>query len=442
MSIYNSLYSGISGINTNGNNISIIGDNIANLNTPGFKASQGQFEDLLAQTLTGAAVATGAQIGMGSKLSGVAPIFTQGGLMASGQFTDMAINGKGFYVLSNERGEDFYTRSGQFIVDKEGYLVNPDGLRVQGYLANEEGAITGELGSITTTSQSSQPVATTIAEFVANLDAEDELITDDLGALIPFDVADPFSTSNFSTGITVYDSQGRGHLLTLFFQKMDVDNTWEVHILASGEELGYADDYVDLTDPAITGYAGSTELIFDSIGNLLDEPDFSDTGITIDWVGGVDPGDIIFDFGTITEADGLTQFGAPSLMEDQTQDGRAAGDLITFATNKEGVIFGTFSNGDTRALAQIALSHFANETALARQGGNLFAVTPYSGEAILGTSESPQLGTINANFLEQSNVDMAAEFVNLITSQRAYQANSRVISGTNTLLGELVNLVR
>lgn len=443
MSIYNSLYSGISGLNANGNNISIIGDNIANINTPGFKTSQGQFEDLFAQSLIGAAVATGDQIGMGSRLSGVAPVFTQGGLQSSGLATDMAINGKGFFVLNDSRGDLFYTRSGQFLVDQEGYMVNPDGLRVQGYLADESGNITGELSDIMTTSQSSLPIATTEADFIANLDAEDELLLDDLGALIPFDVTDPFGTSNFSTGITVYDSQGRSHLLTMFFQKTDAgDNTWDVHILASGEELGYPDEYVDLTDPAITGYGGTIELAFGAEGELLVEPGFSDAPLDIPWAGGVNGGEIMFDFGTIGEVDGVTQFGAPSLIESQVQDGRAAGDLISFNTNKEGIIFGTFSNGDTRSLAQIALAHFANDTALARNGGNLYSETPYSGTAIIGTTDSPHLGSINSSFLEQSNVDMAAEFVRLITSQRGYQANSRVITGTNTLLGELVNLVR
>ena len=432
MSIYNSLYAGMSGLNSNSNNIGIIGDNIANINTPGFKASRGQFEDIFAQSLVGAGSATGSQVGIGSRLMGVVPILTQGGLQTTGSATDLAINGNGLFVLNPDDGGVSYTRSGQFLIDKDGYMINPNGLRLQGYQADSEGNITGELSDIRTIAGSSMPSSTTEAEFALNLKSDDEIIAGG------FDIDNAHDSSNFSTGITAYDSQGNPRTLNLFFCKV-ADNQWDVHVLVNSNELDPPGpgEYTDLTE----GLANRS-LTFNENGTLAAEPDFSTTALDIPWSGGVEAGSITLDFGTPGTADGVTQHSRDSHVVSQSQDGHAAGDLMNFSINQEGILFGTFENGNTRALAQVALARFPNEAALSRNGGNLYAETPGSGEAILGTAASPDLGKINSNYLELSNVDLAAEFVNLILSQRAYQANSRVVTNANTLLTELVNLIR
>ena len=439
MTIFTSLVSGVSGLNTNGNALSIIGDNIANMNTTGFKTSQPVFDDILSQSLVGATSSAGNQIGLGAKLAGVHQVFAQGGLQASPSITDLAINGKGFFYLRDATtGQDFYSRSGQFLVDKDGHLINANGFELQGYLADDEGTITGEMGTINLSSHSSIPEATALVNVVGNLDPETE--AQPVGDFVP---EDPFNTSHASIGVTVYDSQGIDHILQFFFCKTAA-NTWDVRILAKADEIDAApagDVYFEVTDPLL---AGSRVLEFDVNGALASSPAFDAGGVLggIDWLGDVSDGSMTFDFGTVGDTDGMTQYGQSTIFSSTQQDGHTAGVLVDFTIDKEGILHGIFSNGDNKNLAQVALASFQNEVGLFRRGGNLYIQTPDSGDVTLSSPEHPALGSINANFLEQSNVDMAAEFVRLITSQRAFQANSRVIGTTDTLLSEIVNLVR
>ncbi len=430
-----SLYTAVSGISANGTALTVIGDNIANLNTVGFKGSRVAFGDILSQTLAGGS----SQIGRGVLLSDVSALFSQGSFQTSANVFDMAVDGEGFFIVKEGGGAKYYTRAGQFSLNKDGYVVNPEGLFLQGYLADATGRILGEVNDLQLGTTQSPPNTTANSTIAVNLDATAVAPTD------PFTLDgngdgnnDDPANFNSSTTITVYDSQGGAHTVTLYFVKTG-DNAWDVN---------YVHENPDPTDPDRYILAGTQSLTFDENGALVD--DNSGTAIDFDFGTSVTtPQPITFDFGTGTGEtppgtglDGTTQFASPFSVLSISQDGYSAGSLETITVSENGIITGIFSNGQTRILAQMALARFVAPTGLLKMGRNLFAETYESGQPIVGNPTSSGLGRVLSNTLELSNVDLAEEFIKMISAQRGFQANSRMVTTVDDLMQELVNLKR
>jgi flagellar hook protein FlgE len=426
MSIVSSLYSAASGLSTIGQGIQVISNNIANVNTVGFKGARSTFEDLLSQTLIGGS----SQIGRGVNLASVDNLFSQGSFQNTPLVTDMGINGEGFFVL--RRGvQQFYSRAGQFRIDNQGYLVNPDNLKVQGFKYDPSGNPTGELTDINLSFTTSQPRITgtggtpgTPPTFdgsgillSANFDADAEIMN--------FDASNPGATSNFSSTVTIYDSLGNGHQLTIFFNKTAPD--------AGPPPVNHYSYYISCSDPDLLTMTNNTgTLDFDENGAL--DLDSALHQVTLSFTG-ADPNQVVG-----INFSGSTYYAAESAVKYQSQDGFSAGNLTSINVDEEGRILGIFSNGTSRTLAQVALARFENVNGLLRAGSNLFSETGVSGAPLVTKPTLSGTGTIIASALELSNVDLAQEFINLITSQRAFQANSRVIVTSDEIMEQLVNL--
>lgn len=419
MSLSSSLFIGISGLSSSGNALSLVSNNIANLNTIGFKASRADFEEILAST----------QLGGGTDIAAMTGLFSQGSLENTESPTDLAIDGEGFFIVKdNDSDEKFYTRAGQFSLNSRGELANPNGLALQGWTIDENGNVR-DIDNISLRGKTpiiSPAKATERAQFILNLDAQERA---DLPAFNP---ADASETSHFSSSMTLYDPQGNGHTVTLYFRKSDdATSSWEVHLVTDGSNL---EGGTEKTPTEI----GMATLTFDNEGNLTPAPPLSfDIDFAINGeINPDDPQTIEFDLS------GTTQFGTTSTVLFQEQNGYTAGLLSRFSIDRDGFIQGTFTNGRTRSIAQIALSTFGSPQGLDRIGGNLFVPTSRSGDPTPpGRANTGSLGGIVSNTLEQSNVDLAGEFVRLITLQRGFQANARTISSTSQLLQDLINIV-
>ncbi len=428
-----SLYTAISGMNANGTYLSVIGDNIANMNTIGFKASRVAFGDVLSQTITGL-VGT-SQVGRGVLVSSITPLFTQGSFESTASALDLAIDGDGFFIVS-EGGARYYTRSGQFQIDKDGNIVNPEGLILQGYLADAAGNITGTVGDLTIATRQTPANMTTLVNIAINLNAQ----TSVPAAAFTLDgngdgINNDPQNYNFSSSVTVYDSQGGAHQVTLYFVKTGA-NTWDVHYV-----------YDDPLNPGQLLDAGTQTLLFNADGSLNND---NAAPINFNFGAGVtSPQTITFNYGTGTGEtpsgnglDASTQFASEFSLMNLNQDGYPAGFLKNIIISEDGVITGVFTNGQTRTLAQVALARFLAPTELTKLGRNLYAESFDSGQPIVGAPSTSGLGRVLSNSLELSNVDLAEEFVKMISAQRGFQANSRIITTTDELLQELVNLKR
>jgi flagellar hook protein FlgE len=425
MSLLSALYSGVSGLGANGTAIAVIGDNIANVNTVGFKGSRILFQDVLSQSVMGG------QLGRGTSTQIIDKMMSQGNLQATGSSTDLAINGNGFFVLRDRGGAQLYTRAGQFRLDADGNLVNPAGLFVLGYPERQAGVASSVgLQGINLASVQSPPQLTRTATLTANLDSNAQVAPGGPA----FDPANPAATSNFSSGMTIYDSLGQAHTVSVYFRKA-APGQWEWYAIAPPGELSSV--------PA-SGYSASGTLTFDTGGALQAE---SITSNSFNFTGAAPNQTVAFDFGqSIAEGGtgltGTTQFARASEMTFQSQDGYAAGTLQGVNIDGDGVVTGSFSNGTTRALARVALASFQAQAGLEKAGGGLYRETLASGAALIGRAGEGGRGTISSSSLELSNVDLAQEFVNLITAQRAYQASSKTITTADSLLGEVLNLKR
>lgn len=413
MSLLTSLSSGTTGLASSSAELAVIGDNIANANTVGFKCERADFEDALAQNVIGGA----GQIGLGSRLQAVQKIITQGALTNTGVATDLALQGNGFFEVSGTTGDGrtgtYVTRAGQFTVDRTGFLVNLDGLRVQGYPADAAGNVTTALGDLQVGNASSAPLPTSQVTLKANLQAD---------APIPaaWDPANPTTTSNFSTSITAYDSLGASHQVQVFFRHAAA-GSWEWHAMDSGAPVG------------------NGLLAFDTSGNLTANP-----GATVTFT---PPGAAALTFGIdmgdpATGDVGITQFAAASATTFVGQDGYSSGQISSIQIDKQGIVNGVFTNGQTRALGQVGVARLAAPDQLERVGGNLFSVTRASGEAVMGAAGDGGRAFISSGTLEQSNVDIADQFVRMIAAQRAFEANSKTITTSDQLLSELIQMKR
>ena len=428
MGLMSSLYSGVSGLEANSLDLSVIGDNISNANTIGFKGSRAAFEDALAQSLIGGS----GQVGLGTRLQSIQKLISQGALMNTGLSTDLALQGSGFFVVKGQHnGSDgtFYTRAGQFTVDNSGMLVNLEGLRVQGYTADQTGAITGAMGDLQIGSATAAPSPTANITLKGNLQAD---------AAIPpaWDVASPATTSNFSSSTTVYDSLGKAHQVDVYYRR-SAAGAWEWHALTDGGGVtgGTAGTPSEVANGTLT---------FDASGKLSAMTQTSN----FNPVGAVNPQALNFNLGDPTGTAGgtgvagLTQFTSPSALTFMNQDGFGAGELARISIGADGKVVGAFTNGQTRALGQVVVAGFQAPDQLERIGGNLFGEMPKSGQPTVGAPGDGGRGSIVAGALEQSNVDMATEFVRMIAAQRGFQANSKTISTADQLLSELISLKR
>jgi flagellar hook protein FlgE len=416
-----SLFAGISGLSANSTAMTVIGDNIANVNTTAFKSNKSSFANVLSQSLGGSA--TGG-IGRGVEFWGVSPSWSQGSIEDTSNATDMAINGKGFFMVEDDSGSAFYTRAGEFSFDKDGSLVNPDGLYVQGYtvssIAADDTVTLGPIENINVPGESTAPPqATTTSTLDINLDA---------GAAV---------NDTYSSTQTIYDSLGNGIPLTLTFTKT-ATNAWTADVSVP---TGIVND--PTTDISIT----NADLTFDGSGNLLlpgVDPSITLTNLNN---GAADMSGInainwdLFDSAGTTNGD-LLQYAGASTTSFNTQDGYAAGNLRGVSVDEKGFVTGVYSNGQLTPLYQVVLAEFPSYFGLSKMGGNLYAESRASGQAMTGVPLSGSLGSISPSAIEMSNVDLAQEFVKMITTQRAFQANSRVITTSDEILQELISLKR
>ncbi len=409
-----SMYSAVTGLRNHQTMMDVVGNNIANVNTTGFKKSNAIFQDVLSQTLEGAGAPSGelggtnpAQIGLGVRIGGIAQNLSQGALQRTGRDLDLSIEGDGFFVVQSQ-GSELYTRAGAFFVDAAGQLVTADGGLVQGWQADPSGLLQTDqpVGGIKIPiGEASQPVASTVVNLGGNLSADAALGTQDF------------------TSVTVYDSTGIPMVLDVTYTKT---NASEWTVTAS---YGDPPTAVPVSDNVMT---------FGVNGELLTPTDF-----TANIAAGALPGAeaIALTLGG-AEARRVSQYGGNSTMTVINQNGSSSGSLQSLSIGQDGVITGSYSNGRVRAIAQLSLATFANPEGLSRVTGTSWTASANSGLAQIGAAGGGGRGMLASGALEMSNVDLAEEFTTLIRSQRGFQANSRVVTASDELLQEIVNMKR
>ncbi|MBT9134574.1 MAG: Flagellar hook protein FlgE [Firmicutes bacterium] len=408
-----SLFSAISGMRSKQTKLDVIANNISNVNTTGFKGSRVKFHDMLSQTLRNASAPVGgragtnpAQVGLGVAVGGIDTSHVQGALQATGRISDLAIQGSGFFVMA-DGNRTLFTRDGAFSLSLARELVNPaTGFRVQGWMADAAGNISTAtpptamqipLGESVIT----QP--TTRVEFSGNL-------TNSAPPVPP----------HVNT-VTVFDSKGEAHQLNVTFTRSAM-NTWSYAVTST------AIPPLSVTPPA------TTTLSFDTSGAVT--PATATSGTFTVAVPGAANIAVTLQLGSMTQVAG----GSTAVM--RFQDGYAPGELLSYIIGRGGVITGTYSNGLVRDIGQITLAYFGNPEALLKEGGNLYAVSPNSGEPLVGVAGSGGRGSIEVGMLEMSNVDLATEFTEMISTNRAFQANARTVSTSDEMLQELIQLKR
>jgi flagellar hook protein FlgE len=405
-----SFQQGLSGLNAASKNLDVVGNNVANASTVGFKQSQAVFADLYANSLTGSG---GSQVGIGVKLAQVAQQFTQGNITTTSNPLDIAINGNGFFRMDNG-GEITYQRNGQFQLDKLGFIVNPAGAKLTGYTANASGVLsTGAPAPLSISTADLPPLITSEIGAVLNLDSGSPDVT-----VTPFDINDP-TTFTSSTAVTIYDSLGNDQTLQMFYVKQP-GNNWDVYAASDGAQIGTA-PFANLT--------------FSTSGVLTTTPmPVGPIDVPATAAGAFDPFPVTVDF------TGTTQFGANFSVNSLNQNGFTSGRLAGFDLSADGIVLGRYTNGQTSVLGQVVLAGFANPNGLQPIGNNQWVETSTSGVPLVGAPDSGSLGVLQSRAVEDSNVDLTAELVNMITAQRMYQANAQTIQAQDEILQTLVNL--
>lgn len=408
-----SFFIGLSGLSANSQGLRTVGNNLANANSIGYKTSNLFFEELRA-SMSGSL-----QTGQGVVPAKSQQVWSQGNIQQSQLSTDMAIQGAGFFVVGDGVNAQFFTRAGNFVVNNEGKLVTSDGLFVLGYPA---------VGGSINTNTVLQPLdvtpgkilsaePTTLIRFTTNLNSESAI------------------NDTFSTSVVVNDSLGASHVITVTLTKVNTGE-WDYSMTVPAQDVGGAP-----SDPPVEISNGT--LTFDATGQLTSPPagDPSVTGITITGlINGAN--DIQFDW-VLYSANGgsfITQLKLPSFTSDTFQNGNSSGTLTSFVVTQDGTIQGLFSNGETSPLGQVAVAYFVNPQGLLSAGGNLYNATTESGQPTIGVAGTGGRGTIQGGALEMSNVDIAEEFIKLIIFQRGYQANSRVITTSDQITLEALQL--
>ncbi len=411
-----SFFTPLSGLNANSAAIDIVGNNLANMNTTGFKASSASFRDLVGDAMA----APGAINGQGVDGARSDRRFSQGALQSTSGSLDAAISGDGFFLLRSREGQPLLTRAGDFHVDANGNLLNSTGINVQGWnLTNGVVNTTGAVSNITLPAIGvGAPLATTSLSISANLDSN----------------APATAASSFSTPVQIVDSLGAAHTLTVTFTKTG-SNAWSYDVTIPGEDVGG-------TAGTPSNVATGT-LAFDAQGKLTTPAAPGTVALAVSTLAnGAAPLAInwsLYDTGGQSQ---LTQFNSPSATAAVNQDGEASAQLVKMAIADGGVIVAQYSNGQERAVAQLATATVRNPTSLGAAGGNTYRLSSESSALAIGTAGTGGRGRVVAGSLESSTVDIAKEFTNLIVYQRGYQANSKVISTLDELSQEVINLKR
>lgn len=429
-----SMYSGVSGLRIHQTKMDVIGNNIANVNTVGFKSSRVTFAEVFSQTVQGASGANEnlggtnpMQIGLGSTVASIDVNMTEGAAQRTDNPLDLKIEGEGFFIVSDATGNKF-TRAGAFKIDEAGNLVNSDGLNVMGWTTNPD---TGEIvkskvQNLQILNAENTYIAPTLTESITlsgNIDTNDTQLAQEQGV--------PFST-------TIYDSLGYKYTVNFLITKptSTVDNTYDFTVTSITDEDGAEIDF----DPI------EKTLEFDADGKCTFDPTndtFEITGLPTDYSSFADPLTIDPTGLTMYADEGSTTVEGTAGDSNGLGAGNPAGTISGYEVGSDGKIIGLYSNGETKVLGQLAIATFANPTGLQKLGNNLFTTTSNSGEFDgIGTDVTSAGGSFNSGVLEMSNVDLSTEFTEMITTQRGFQANSRIITASDEMLQELVNLKR
>lgn len=399
----------LSGLNAASADLRVTANNIANVNTTGFKQSRAEFGDVYAVYSYGGSRNA---FGAGVQLTQIAQQFTQGSIEFTDNSLDMAIAGEGFFTLS-DRGAIVYSRAGAFSMDRDGYVVNAANQRLQVFppLANTDGFDTGRLSDLRLITGDNPPSATTNVTVGLALPANATVPT-----VTPFSETDPRSY-NHTTSLTVYDSLGVAHVQTMFFVKDTAANTWNMHSFIDGTAVGTAQTLVYSSTGQLTTPAGGTITL----------PAHTPTT-------GADPMNIVLDVSS------STQFNERFSVNDLTQNGYTTGRLAGVSVSAEGIVSARFTNGQTENLGELAMTRFSNPQGLQKLGDTAFAQTADSGVPIRGEADTSTFGRIQSGALEGSNVDLTEQLVNMITAQRNFQANAQMISTTDQIAQTIINI--
>jgi flagellar hook protein FlgE len=418
-----SFQQGLSGLNATSKNLEVIGNNIANANTFGAKVSRAEFSDVYAAALSGASATS---TGIGTNLAAVAQQFTQGNITTTQNAMDLAINGAGFFQVSDGKSPVTYTRNGQFKIDRDGYLVNNSLQRLMGYPANGQGQIQpGQATPLQMPTGGIAPNATSRIGLEMNLDSRQGVTAPTAGAQISFNDA---STYNNATSLTVHDAKGQEVAMTCYFQKSGTD-AWNLFATANGSTV-LGTDSAPLPLAQIQFSPDGSAPLSPSGPVLLDIPASTNAA-------GAETMAIT---GVSLDLSGATQYGSSFGVTDMSQDGSSAGQLTAIAIEPNGIVSARYSNGQSRPAGQIEIATFRNAQGLQPIGDNGWARSYASGDPVVGVPGDGNLGVLQAGALEESNVDLTGELVSMITAQRIYQANAQTIKTQDQVLQTLVNL--
>lgn len=453
-----SLFAGVSGLKNHQTRMDVIGNNISNVNTYGFKYSRVTFHDMLSQTISGAARPeenrggiNPRQVGLGMNIAAIDKIFTQGSLQTTGVNTDMAISGDGFFIVADGQ-KHLYTRAGTFALDKNGTLVNPaNGLKVQGWMAatNADGQKvinpSGTVEDIIVPIYGKVPAKeTNYVQYKCNLDSKLPVVPDDANAFMR-------ASAGVTTNIDVYDQLGNPHRLTLNFWKSGV-NEWTASAAITGSELvtldvpsgGNQPNQINGTTRMMLTFSPEGRLVSIADANSPDEINQGKLEANLSYRIAGDPTlrNIRLDLGSSGLVEGITQFSSQSTTKAIEQDGHSMGYMESFTIDNSGIITAVYSNGTNQMVGQVATAVFTNPQGLIAAGDNMFEQSNNSGIANIGPAGDTGRGTVVAGTLEMSNVDLSEQFTDMIITQRGFQANSRTITTSDQMLQELINLKR
>lgn len=400
----------LSGINAASKELETISHNIANNATTGFKRSRIEFADLYASSAGSSKTETGQGVGV----THVRQEFTQGNIENTSRNLDLAVEGVGMFRLEDD-GNPLYTRSGNFGLDEDGFIVNSQGQNLTGFGVNIENQIQPVITALQVDSAELSPKSTTEVEISMNFDTKGEI-------LAPFDLTNQ-DTYNYSTSVAIYDSLGTSQLANMYFRK-DAPNSWTVYSVVDGAEINQV---------------GGDEVTFDASGQLASvngaiTPQF--TSNTFAPVSGAEPMQLTFDLSAVSQFD--NEFGISKIV----QDGFSAGRLEEFNIDNSGVLFGSYTNGETKRMGQVVLTNFPNVGGLKQAGNSTWVETSESGSPATGAPNSAALGGLSSGALEGSNVDLTQELVAMIGAQRSFQANAQVVSTSDTITQTVINMRR
>ena len=399
----------LSGINAANADLNVTANNIANVNTTGFKESRAEFADLFNATSYGLSRNA---IGSGVRLSNVAQQFSQGNINQTGRSLDLAVAGEGFFTM-NMNGARVYSRAGNFQTDNNGYVVNPQGARLQVFAPSADGTrFDGQLTDLQLLTTDSPPKQSTLVNMAFTLPGNAPQPT-----VATFDPADSNTYNHSTGGITVYDSLGVSHTQTSYFVKTGNANEWQVHNYIDGQPAGA---------PSLLQFSNAGALTNPANGDITLAPFTPATGAGV--------------VNLTLNVSGATQYGEKFAMRDTRQDGYAAGKLNEISISEEGVVYARYSNGDDKALGQVALTTFNNPQGLQNQGNNLWVETFASGNPRTGAPDTSDLGQIQAGSLEASSVDLTEQLVNMIVAQRNFQANAQMVSTQDQITQTIINI--